>query len=406
MGFSRSREEIITVSLVTGGHFLSHFYLLAFPPLFPFLRSDLGLSNAQLGLLAGIIPAAMMLQVIVGEVVDRVGAKRVFVGGVAVTSACMFLAGVVPSYIVLLAFAALSGIGQSAFHPSDYPLVETVSAPERRGQNFSIHTFGGTMGFATAPLVLGTLGSRYGWQAALLIVGAVGVGYAVVAAVLLSPVYRAQIDASETAAGDEQASRRSIFFRPGILIMAAFFLLFAMGATGLRTFVPLLAIDGFQLSDAIGNTALSLFFGASAICVLLGGILADRYDPRYVIAASVGTVAVTLLVVVGALVPIGAGTFIGLFTLAGCGYGLVFASRDRLVSSFSASESTGRSFGFVFTMSSLGQLVSPVALGVVIDFSTVFVGFSLVICFFVLSGLVVFTTGLDRSSILARFTPR
>ncbi|WP_436935547.1 MFS transporter [Halovenus marina] len=406
MAFARSRQEITTVSLVTGGHFLSHFYLLAFPPLFPFLRSDLALSNAQLGLLAGIIPAAMMLQVVVGDLVDRVGAKRVFVGGVAITSLCMFLAGTGSTYFVLLAFAALSGIGQAAFHPSDYPLVETVSDPERRGQNFSIHTFGGTMGFATAPIVLGTLGSRFGWQTALLIVGAVGMGYAVLSAIALPPVYRDQMDASESESSDDRASFRAIFLRPGILVMALFFLLFATAATGLRTFAPLFAIDGFQLSEAIGNTALSLFFGASAVCVLLGGFFADRYNPRYVIGAATGMAALTLLVVVAELVPVTASTFVALFTLAGCGYGLVFASRDRLVSRFSASESTGRSFGFVFTMSSLGQLVTPVFLGAVIDLSTVYVAFTLISGFFLLSGVVVFTIGLKPSSALARFTPR
>jgi predicted MFS family arabinose efflux permease len=214
------------------------------------------------------------------------------------------------------------------------------------------------------------------------------------------------MDATESESSDERASLRSIFLRPGILVMAVFFLLFATAATGLRTFAPLFAIDGFQLSEAIGNTALSLFFGASAVCVLLGGFFADRYDPRYIIVASTGTAALTLLVVVGKLVPVTASTFVALFTLAGCGYGLVFASRDRLVSRFAASESTGRSFGFVFTMSSLGQLVTPVFLGAVIDLSTVYVAFTLISGFFLLSGAVVFTIGRNHSSVLARFTPR
>lgn len=402
----RLDEEVVTVSLVTGGHFLSHFYLLAFPPLFPLLRAELGLSNAQLGLLVGIISAAMLLQLLVGEVVDLVGAKQVFVGGVAITSLGIALAGTASSYLALVAFAALSGIGQSTFHPADYPLLETVSEPGREGRNFSIHTFGGYVGFAAAPLVIGLLGSVYGWRTALLLTGAVGVAYSIVAAFTLRPVYREQIDTNEQRSGSQKTSSRAVIFRSAILIMALFFVLFSMAGAGARTFIPILAVDGFELTDATGNTALSIFFAVTSLCVLFGGVLADRYDPRYVIAAATGTAALAVLAVVSGVFPIGRIAFVALIGLAGGAYGLVFASRDRLVSDYSPGESTGRSFGFVFTLSSLGALVSPILLGVVIDVSTVLIAFALISAFFLLAGATALTVGFSRSTLIPRFVSR
>jgi hypothetical protein len=47
-----------------------------------------------------------------------------------------------------------------------------------------------------------------------------------------------------------------------------------------------------------------------------------------------------------------------------------------------------------------------VFLGAVIDLSTVYVAFTLISGFFLLSGAVVFTIGRNHSSVLARFTPR
>ncbi len=402
----RLSEKHLTIGLVTGGHFLSHFYLLVLPPLFPLLRAEMELTNAQLGLLVSVISAAMLLQVLLGEVVDLVGAKRVFVGGVAITSLGIFLAGTAPSYLALLAFVTISGIGQSTFHPADYPLLETVSDEGEVGKNFSIHTFGGYAGYAAAPLVVGLLASLYDWRTALLAVGAVGLAYAVGAALALPAVYRAKIDADKERPERQRTSSRDVLFRPEILIMAVFFVFFAMAEAGIRTFVPILAIDGFQLTDAVGNTALSLFFALTAVCVLFGGILADRYDPRYVIVASTVVAAVALLVVVGGLFPVGQLTFLALVGLCGGAYGTVFASRDRLVSAHSTAESTGRSFGFVFTFSSVGSLLSPVLLGVVIDLSNVLLAFAIIGGFFLLSAAVALAVGRMHTSVIARGVSR
>lgn len=129
----RLDDGLDTVGIVTGGHTLSHVYLLTFPPLFPLLRVEFGLTNTQLGVLVSVISLGMLLQIPVGELVDRIGAKRVFVAGVAITSSSILLAGTATSYLTLLTFATLSGIGQSAFHPTDYPLLKAVSDPEQKG---------------------------------------------------------------------------------------------------------------------------------------------------------------------------------------------------------------------------------------------------------------------------------
>lgn len=380
--------ETTTVGLVTGGHFLSHFYLLTLPPLFPLLRTEFALSNARLGLLVSMISIAMLLQLFVGELVDRIGAKRVFVTGIGLTAAGILLAGLAPSYLALLAFAALSGIGQSTFHPADYPLIEVVSDTDRIGRNFSIHTFGGYAGFAAAPLIVGSLGLAYGWRTALIAVGAVGIAYAAISAVALQPVYQTTAEHGPTPTARNPPGRAALL-SPGIIVMSVFFVVFSMAGKGVQTFTPILAVDGFHLAETIGNTALSVFFAITAITVLIGGLLADRYAPHRIIAVTTTLAAITLLLTVADVIPIDAIAFIVLFALAGGAYGLVFASRDRLVSAYSAAGTTGRSFGLVFTASSLGSLTSPILLGWVIDRTTAALAFGFIAAFFFLSGLVV-----------------
>ncbi len=386
-------REMPTVGLVTVGHFFSHFYFLVLPPLFPLLRNEFGLSNAELGLLISVMSVGMLLQVPIGALVDRIGAKWILVIGMALTSLGILLIGVATSYLLMVAFATLSGVGQSAFHPADYPLLEAVSDEDRLGRNFGVHTFGGYAGSTIAPLLVGGIGFTAGWRPALITVGATGVIFAVVLAVALAPAYLQQVnDATSKPSRDVRASRRSPFGL-AILVMAAFFVVITMAEMGVQTFTPLLALDGFQFSETIGNMALSAFFGLTAVGVLVGGLLADRFEPRYIILGATTLAGTTVLVVVAGVVSMDPAVFVLAFAITGTGFGLVFASRDRLVSSYTAAGSTGTSFGFVFTASSVGALASPLFLGIVIDFVSTGVAFTFVGVFFLLSGFIVLLVG-------------
>lgn len=64
-------REIKSLSLVSIGHGLSHFYMLVLPPLFPLLKAEFGISWAALGTLIAVYAAATgVLQVPIGIMVD------------------------------------------------------------------------------------------------------------------------------------------------------------------------------------------------------------------------------------------------------------------------------------------------------------------------------------------------
>jgi MFS family permease len=389
-----------TLAVVSGGHFLSHFYFLALPPLFPLLRGEFGLNNTELGLVVSVLTLGGLLQAPVGNVVDRVGAKWIFVAGVGATAGGIALIGVGPTYPAILALAAVAGIGQSAFHPADYAIVDAVTDPGVQGRAFSIHTFSGFAGFAAAPVVVGTLGFAAGWRVALLAVGGVGILYAVFAAVALVPTAPDRADGgSESAAdgdadGDEASgSLLAAFRRPGLLAMVGFFTLMAFAGKGVQTFTSVLAVNAFALPESVGNTLLTVYFALGAVGVLTGGVLADRYPPSRVIAASLLIGATGLLATLAGLVPAGSGPLLAVFGLVGFFVSLVNPSRDRLVSELSASGTMGQSFGIVFTGGTIGGLVGPVLLGAVADGVSVTTSFVLVGAFFLAAGALAFSLG-------------
>jgi len=338
------------------------------------------------------IAAGSLLQVPVGSVVDRLGARWVAIAGMALTPLGYIIAGFGGGYAWLLAGAAVSGVGQSSYHPANYSIIDATADPARLGRSFSIHTFGGTVGFTIAPLTIGAVALATSWSVAVIAAGVIGIAYAVLFGLLLR-VERPVLAESDGADAAHAGTLRDLLTMRPMMIMAAFFLVLYLGLAGVRTYTPLYVIDGLSLTAVVGNGALSAFFAASSVSVLIGGYLADRTDPRANIMAATSIIAIA---VVGVLVgPVNPAPWfvIGAIGLAGFGFGLVYSSRDRLVIAVAPAGAAGRSFGMVFTFGSIGAMTSPLALGVLIDLTAVSVAFWLVAGFFVAAGLVVFLTG-------------
>ena len=80
-GASRT-DEYRAIALVSAAHFVNHFQNLTLPPLFPFLKAQLGIGFVELGFaltVANILSVAAQLPV--GYLVDRLGSRRMLVRG-------------------------------------------------------------------------------------------------------------------------------------------------------------------------------------------------------------------------------------------------------------------------------------------------------------------------------------
>ncbi len=360
-----SRSQIITAMTIS--HFFSHFYILVYPPLFPFFVAEFGLSNAELGLVMSVgTLGPLFLQILVGRVVDSVGGKWTLVVGLAVTAGGTALVATADSYLAVLFFAGVAGLGQSVFHPADYALLEAATPEERRGRTFSIHTFGGYAGFAAAPIVVGLLAEQVGWQFALVGCGALGGFYALVLAATLPQAYRQSSNsvAADGEAGGADGGWRTLL-TPSLLTLFGFYFLMTVAIKGIQTFGPRFLSAWYELPSTLSNLALTLFFLGTTAGILVGGWLADIYaESRTIIGSLTVVVAGVALLSTGFLgwPPL----VIGTLTVVGLGVGTTLPARDSLVSTVSGGD-TGSSFGLVFTGLALGGLVSPAILGRLAD---------------------------------------
>jgi MFS transporter, FSR family, fosmidomycin resistance protein len=376
-------RDVRLVGLVGGAHFLSHFFQLVLPPLFPQFRDTFGVGYTELGIALMVFYAVSgVSQTAAGFLVDRLGARTVLVGGLALFSAAIMLAGFAVSYWMLLLVAVLGGAGNSVFHPADYAMLTAGVHQSRIGRAYSVHTLGGNLGWAAAPVTVIFLSALFGWRNALLICGLAGLGMALFLYVQTAGFGEPRPRPASPA--PRGASVKVLLSAP-VLLCFLYFLLLSISLVGVQTFLPptLDALHGIPVE--VATAALTGFLLGSSGGVVLGGFLADK-TVRHDLLVCAGLLIAALLLFAAGPVDLGATGVVAAFAAAGFFSGATTPSRDMLVRGATPSGATGRVFGFVYSGLDLGSAVTPPVLGLLVDHGAP-IG-----VFFVISGTLVLTT--------------
>lgn len=383
-----TNSSLRTLGVISVAHWVSHFHLLVLPVLFPFLKEQLGVGFIELGFALTVFAVVSGLtQAPIGYLVDRIGARKILIGGLCVGGLALILLGLHLSYPWLIASAVLLGLANSVYHPADYAILSAHMDEARMGRAFSIHTFAGFLGGAVAPAIMVTLVATIGGHGALIVAGAVGPLVAVLLVIADTP------DAGAVKSGVGGGSRVNVM-TPAIIVLTIFFTLLSLSTAGITNFGVVALMGGYGSSLSAANIALSAFLGASAVGVLAGGLLADRTERHgQVAAACFGLNAAIVLVIalvalpsVVLMIAMGAAGFLG---------GVIAPSRDMLVRNAAPQGAAGRAFGIVSTGFNVGGIVSPLLYGWIMDQNLPHWVFGASVVFMVLTVLLALVTDRD-----------
>jgi len=352
---------------VCAAHLMSHYYMLMLAPLLAFVRADFNVSYTQLALALTVFNVVSgVLQTPVGFLVDRVGARVVLIGGLALSGGAFAAAALFNSYWVFMAMYGVAGLGNTVYHPANYSLLSHHSPSERLSQIFAFHTFAGMVGSAIAPVTLLAMQSYFGWRGAY--VGAAIFGFIVLAALLAQPepAFEQHRTGRSGKASSSAAIGWQVLMSPAILLNLAFFVLTSLMGNGLNTYlvVALGALHGTPA--AIANIALTSLLAMNAVGVLAGGVLAGRIRQHALIAGSGLTIAGAVTALIG-LFDFPSAALIGLTGLSGFCVGATYPSRDMLVRAVTPPGAFGTVFGFVSTGFNIGASIAPIVYGMLMD---------------------------------------
>lgn len=283
---------------ISVSHLLNDTIQSVLPAIYPMLKSSFALTFAQVGLITLTLQVtSSLLQPAVGFYTDRRPTPYSLLMGMTITLAGVLLLAAAGTFRVLLAAAALLGIGSAVFHPESSRIARMASGG-RHGFAQSIFQVGGNLGSSFGPLLAAFLVVPRGqasvaWCSllalpAMLMLWRIGGWHRT-----RQPSVAARRDPAAVATGSGLSQRRVGW---SLTILGALIFSKYVYLASLTSYYTFYLISRFHLSVRAAQIDLFVFLAAVAVGTILGGPLGDRVGRKYVIWGSiVGVLPFTLL---------------------------------------------------------------------------------------------------------------
>lgn len=252
------------------------------------MKTELGLSDSQLGILHGLAFALLYttLGIPIAALADRSSRRRIMSWALGIWSAFTVLCGFIVGFWSLFFSRVGVGIGEAGGVAPAYSFISDYYPKEQRARALSIYSLGIPLGMAFGILLGTIIASRIGWRSAFIIVGSIGL---VIAPVMRFAVRDPKRGGYEAKPGDTAAPPTARFVEVlSMVVRKPTFWLLSFGAAassvcgyGLAAWLPSFFIRSYKLS----LTEMGLFYASITIIggclgILGGGILADRVGKR------------------------------------------------------------------------------------------------------------------------------
>lgn len=249
------------------------------------IKVELGLSDTALGLLTGIVFAAIysFAGIPIARLADRRSRVTIITVGLALWSGMTAASGLALNFGQLALARFGVGIGEATFVPSAHSLISDYFPPERRATAMAVFSMGIYVGVALGFLLGGWIAQQFGWRYAFFVVGLPGLAMAVLLRVTVREPPRGhseQVEDVEDAASFGEAARfiwRLRTYRHLALGSA----IHSFGGYAFAGWGPTFYRRVFDMTIGEVGLWLGIILGtAGAAGALLGGTLADRLGAR------------------------------------------------------------------------------------------------------------------------------
>ena len=293
---NRKNATFSVLLMVSLGHLLNDMFQSVIPSIYPMIKESLGLSFVQVGAitLTNQITSSL-LQPLVGYYSDKHPRPYGLVVGMCFTLTGLLLLSVANSFPAVLLSVAFVGVGSSVLHPESSKVARLASGGAK-GMAQSIFQIGGNVGRAFGPVAVALIVVPHGqgsirWFALL----------AVVAVWVLSRIgrwYQKQL-AKQAAKVVPNAGRNEVILQENknnltrrqivIALVVLLVLMFSKDfyTANIQSYLTFYMIDKFGLSVGASQYVLFAFLVSTAIGLLIGGEVGDRYGRKYVIWGSI-----------------------------------------------------------------------------------------------------------------------
>lgn len=256
---------------------------------FPLLKTEMGLSDVQLG----IVGAAFMwvyacFGFIAGIIGDRFKRKTLIIGGLIFWSLVTIGTALSANYAQLVICRALEGLGEAFYFPASMSLLSDYHSKSTRSKAMAFHQSSVYAGTIAGGAVAGYMGEFYGWHSSFYMFGGLGVLLGILLITFLREPVRGQSETQNGTAVNSQVSEESgtgnifkgidsIFRIKMVWILIMVFIGANFVASIFLTWMPSFLYQKFRMSLSMAGLNATVYLQISSVLgVIAGGYLADK----------------------------------------------------------------------------------------------------------------------------------
>ncbi|MGC0055352.1 CynX/NimT family MFS transporter [Brucella pituitosa] len=270
-----------TVFIIAGAGVVSAFQVGKAPMALGAIQLDLGLS---LVVVSWLISAFAIIGAIVGApvglAVDRIGTKRMVVGGLALQAVGAGLGGVSPGIELLMISRVVEGLGFLAVLVAGPAMIFATVPPRIQDRAIAVWATVMPVGMTTVMLAAPLL-TLLEWRGFWLLNAAILFAYAV--------FFVFAVPAPKATVADDQrigTQLRQALVTPGPWALATIFAAFSAAFFVMFSFLPSLLTERFGLGQELASTVSAIAIAASGVGNLAAGfLLASGRKPLHLLAA-------------------------------------------------------------------------------------------------------------------------
>lgn len=255
----------------------------------PDIRKVFGFSLPQMGALTTLFTLGIGVAGIPsGLLIARFSRKAVLLAGILLFSGATLLFTVATGFLSMMSFVVLQGIGMSFLATSMFSLAANYYAANRFAAVGIVNVCFGIGSFA-GPWAIGNLRTSSGnWHVPMYAFGVFGLGVAVVVALAVRSWFSEATHAADLDVGTGGADSLN---NRNTLILTALSIIYGLAAYGFLGLYPTFLREALHLTAAQAGAVIK-FFGVGSLLAYFGGMLGDRFSPKWVIIVSSLTVVV------------------------------------------------------------------------------------------------------------------
>ena len=252
---------------------------------FPLLKAEWALSDAQLGLLSGVVAIMVgLLTFPLSLVADRWGRVKSLTAMAVLWSLATLLCAVAESYSQMLVGRVLVGVGEAAYGSVGIAVVVSAFPTRLRATLSAAFMAGGLLGQVLGVGIGGAIAADHGWRMAFLVIALSGLAMAVLYPILIGEKRLAKVAIQ---AGQEPYERKKAFPKIGSLFAGRTIKCVYIGS-GLQLFVagampawlPTYFNRYYHLPIDKAASLAALYLAICGVGMVVCGLVSDRVFSR------------------------------------------------------------------------------------------------------------------------------